>query len=262
MNPRPPLGGQATSQGAVGQALCIYKSNVYEGGNYYTDTSMQSYTVFTTTTGQKSYDYNDAESTTFTTTTYYDQNKTMSAFYLLGSTYFTAKSGYFQLPVADFSGQCADSTITFENDIDSRQCLRTYTTQTKFEDSCRSEQEYVKYVDQLWIAKSADLAASGTATSSNTVKVTITAVNYVDYSNGEVTDITSTWSTNSCKTEVVSPTDYKTNSATRYACSISTNLKRDFANYNVFCRGMVVGSIMWSLTLLMLLEISVPLQLL
>ena len=57
VNPRTPMGGNPTARTAVGDALCVVQQNNVQESFYYTDTSLQPSSVFTTSQGSKDYSY-------------------------------------------------------------------------------------------------------------------------------------------------------------------------------------------------------------
>ena len=57
MNPQTPLSGQPSAARGVDEALCIYKRNAVFREEYYTDVQLQSSTIFSTSSGEKSPSY-------------------------------------------------------------------------------------------------------------------------------------------------------------------------------------------------------------
>lgn len=123
---------------------------------YFSDTQLQSSSVFSTSQGTKSYDYIESPFLQTTTATYYDQNQTIAAFVNSTIGLVALESGFMELPIADFSGTCTDNNfVKFENNVNSNMCLRKviYTTQDAFNAQCSTKFSASKYVQSLWIAK-------------------------------------------------------------------------------------------------------------
>lgn len=65
-------------------------------------------------------------------------------------------SGYFQLPIADFSGKCNDNNfLKFEKNSNKKSCLRdlTYISNSSFINQCQAGFSVRKYVNDLYIAR-------------------------------------------------------------------------------------------------------------
>jgi hypothetical protein len=207
VNPASPLSGTPTSKQALGEALCVEKVNAASGGYYYTDTAVQSSTIFTESAGQKDYDYIEESTTTSSTDAYYDQGDGIAAFKYDGSsTYYSTSSGYFSLPAADFSGECNDHNyVTFEDNIAPRQCMRKLdnTDTTNFVAQCTSLFSVNNFADRIFVGATADvLGASNTGTNyaSSVVQVEIGSVQHVMLNNSIESNITLAWIVNGCDT--------------------------------------------------------------
>lgn len=65
-------------------------------------------------------------------------------------------SGYFQLPLSDFSGKCnQNNNVKFENEIEKNGCIQdvSYDTLGAFKNTCEKGFSIEKYVNNLFIAR-------------------------------------------------------------------------------------------------------------
>jgi hypothetical protein len=232
INPREPMGGRSTSQGALGDALCVYKENFSRKVSfpnaklivcskaylirvcsatqsfYFTEDALQDSTIFSSPEGQKSFDYltaSTALSTVASTSSdsIYDQNDTIPAFQLFAGSYENYVGvGYFSVPRPDFSGLCNDNNYAqFEDNQDKETCYRGISSEGSsngaFEDQC-TDQSLARYVSDLFVGLNADSVSTDT---SELVSVTLNSLSYEDPISGSLTDILSAWNTGDCATE-------------------------------------------------------------
>lgn len=91
------------------------------------------------------------------TDAFYDQNDTIAVFSnttVLGLV--TGGSGFFQVPLADFSGKCNDNNyVKFEKDIALSTCTRDvhFTSRSNFQNICEAGFSVQKYVTNLFLAR-------------------------------------------------------------------------------------------------------------
>lgn len=243
VNPRPPLGGEATADSAVGMALCVEKTNLVIQEEFYTDTDLQSSTIFATSTGQKKYSYQSPTFLSYTTDSYYDQNDTIAALYDGGANVglVSAKSGFLTLPAADFSGACQDNNLLkFENNIKTRSCVRSYATPAAFSSQCVNDQSVAAYSTNLWVGRTADvLASSGAVTKANAVQVTLGTVTFIDYRTGASTNVTYTWNTKGCATHSLPASAYTAGKPCAFSSVLIAELPT--SNEPFVCAGFVTG---------------------
>lgn len=65
-------------------------------------------------------------------------------------------SGYFQVPLSDFSGKCnQNNNAKFENEIKKNSCIQdvSYETLGGFKNTCEKGFSVEKYVDNLFVAR-------------------------------------------------------------------------------------------------------------
>ena len=92
-----------------------------------------------------------------TADSHYDQNDSIAAF--TNTTLYglvTSDSGYFQVPISDFSGKCNQNNyVKFENKILRNSCLQdlTYQTYGRFQNTCEKGFSVQKFVTNLFLAK-------------------------------------------------------------------------------------------------------------
>ena len=92
-----------------------------------------------------------------TVDSHYDQNDSIAAFTntsLYGLV--TSDSGYFQVPISDFSGKCNQNNhVKFENKIPRNSCLQDlpYQTYGSFQNTCEKGFSVQKFVTNLFLAK-------------------------------------------------------------------------------------------------------------
>lgn len=85
----------------------------------------------------------------------YDQNDSIAAFLDTTSQgLVTNGPGFFQLPQADFSGECNDQNfVTFENHVEPQSCVRTLSMDSAtFAAQCEAQFSLKRYVTDLYIA--------------------------------------------------------------------------------------------------------------
>ena len=87
----------------------------------------------------------------------YDQNDSIAAF-SNSSLYglVSSGSGYFQIPIPDFSGKCNDNNfVKFEKNLIPRSCIRdlTFASNSSFNRQCSAGFSMSKYVQNLYIAR-------------------------------------------------------------------------------------------------------------
>jgi Protein of unknown function (DUF1619) len=88
---------------------------------------------------------------------YYDQNDTIAAF--SNSSLFglvTGGSGFFEIPLADFTGKCNDNNfVKFERDVSSSSCTRDIPFESfeGFQNLCVTGFSVQKYVTNLFVAR-------------------------------------------------------------------------------------------------------------
>ena len=172
--------GRGHKELAVGDALCIEKYNYATSGDYYSETATQSAAIFTGSSGQKDYSYGDDTVTSSTLDSYYDKGDNIAAFKGLStSKMWSTKTGYFSVPAADFTGRCNDfNFVTFEDSIESRSCDRVLAVDDAnlFAEQCVSSFGVSEYATNLFLGKTANIAASGNTGAnfaSNVVQVEI-----------------------------------------------------------------------------------------
>lgn len=229
VNPASPLSGTPTSKQALGEALCVEKVNAASGGYYYTDTAVQSSTIFTESAGQKDYDYIEESTTTSSTDAYYDQGDSIAAFKYDGSSvYYSTTSGYFSLPAADFSGECNDyNYVTFEDAVAPRECMRKLdnTNTANFAAQCTSLFSLNNFADMIYVGATADvLGASNTGTNyaSSVVQVEVGSVQHELLNASIASNITHAWIINDCATtSYASQTAYLAGGNCRFAKATS-----------------------------------------
>ncbi len=243
VNPRgSELGGQSTAQEAVGSALCVEVKNTAHKGFYYTTVDLQDSAIFTTSNGQKDYDYSIDSITTLTPDTYYDQNDTIPAYYIDSTVYYPgSNNGLFSIPVSNnLDGTCVDNYVKFEvSTTEPSQCTRRFSDAATFEAMCASEMSLDNYVNNLYLAKSADSTDYSTVSAGDVADVVISAVYFVDYLTGIQTDVTTSWTTNSCDTDLETGLTYAALTTCAYSSDLQTT-PYNSASYDI-CRGMVLG---------------------
>lgn len=79
INPRPPLSGESAIERAVGEVLCIERTNHYRLGEYYEDTKVLDEKIFSLSAGMKSFTYID-KPTAVSPDAYYDKNDVIPSF--------------------------------------------------------------------------------------------------------------------------------------------------------------------------------------
>lgn len=251
VNPRSPLSAaqeQSTAASGVSQALCIEKKNVASKNEFYQDTAVESSTIFAESAGQKTYEYVKF-ATDETPDANYDQFDTIPVFVLDSSDEVVPASAFklMNLPRAtDFSGLCNDlNYVQFEVDVDEAEnvCTRRLSSarSSSLETQCETGQSVSRYVTDLLVGSTADLGTgSSTATTSNTVPVTINKLTYIDYLTGNTTDITDIWATHWNGTEACATTYYADHDAFSAGCTgqLSSLTQQETWNSPI-CSGIV-----------------------
>lgn len=220
VNPRPPMGGQSSAQEALGQALCVVKTNyAYEGQFFDSDnTAVVANTVFDESAGEKPYSYLDTDATTLAPDQYYDQNDTIAAFVRAAgsdnnttTTLVSNGPGFLLIPSTDYSGHCNDENYaSFQNNVAARTCQRPLSDNAEnFRQECVTVGSVGKYVNDLWIAKYALVSAStiGTTQTKDTVNIALASVRYLDPYTQNTSNVTMDWLDRRCNTTVKSTSD-------------------------------------------------------
>ena len=88
------------------------------------------------------------------------------------------------------------------------QCTRRFSDAATFEAMCTSEMSLDNYVNNLYLAKSADSTDYSTVSAGDVADVVISAVYFVDYLTGIQTDVTTSWTTNSCDIDLKTSLTY------------------------------------------------------
>lgn len=123
VNPRSPVGGSSTTSNAVDELLCVTKVNKEYKGDFYDTPSWKSSSVFQSSEGQKSYDY-DNEMGVVSSDDSYDKNDSIPVYYN-SSVNGRVFNGYLPFPIADFSGRCNDNNhAKFQNSHSLQFCRR------------------------------------------------------------------------------------------------------------------------------------------
>jgi hypothetical protein len=182
---------------------------------YFTDDGLEDSSIFSSPAGQKNFDYATAatslgSATASQTDSIFDQNDTIPAFQLVGSSYQPyIGAGYFGVPQPDFSGLCNDNNYAqFEVNADVKSCTRylgngdvgnNNTVTIKVEDfvNACSDQSLARYVNAVVIGKNADTVST---TSGDLLSVTLQSLSYEDPITGDLTDVLQSWNTGSCTT--------------------------------------------------------------
>lgn len=242
VNPRgSELGGQSTAQEAVGRALCVEVKNTAHKGFYYTTVELQDSAIFTTSNGQKDFDYSIDVITSLTPDIYYDQNDTIPVYYNVSSTdyYPGSNNGLFSIPVSNnLDGTCVDNYVKFEvSTTEPSKCTRSFSDADVFAAMCESELSMDNYVNNLYLARNAHLTDYTKVTSSEVAVVEISTVYYVDYLTGAETDVTSSWKSDGCDTAYETGSTY----ALLTDCAYSSDLQTATYTDHDICQGMVVG---------------------
>ncbi len=95
------------------------------------------------------------------------------------------------------------------------------------------------YVNNLYLAKSADSTGYLAVCAGDVADVVISAVYFVDYLTGIQIEVTMSWTTNSCDTDLKTSLIYAALTSCAYSCDLRTT-PYNSASYDI-CRGMVVG---------------------
>jgi tectonic-1/3 len=125
-----------------------------------------------------------------------------------GSTFWSIDTGYFSVPAADFNGKCNDFNYAgFQNDIDSRSCQRELfsksagagSTDDPFKFQCQKDFSVSRYVQNLYIAKIANLrATTANPAAASLLQVTLNSLTYKNFYNDAVSDVKTTFTNNNC----------------------------------------------------------------
>eukprot|EP01038_Epipyxis_sp_PR26KG_P005656 gene5656-7811_t len=217
VNPRDPMGGDSTVQEAVGGALCVQKKNQVFEEEYYVNVDLQSVDIFSDSDGQKEFSYSTAELSSDTPDDYFDRNDTIAAFLNVSNVLYSNGPGLWQLPLPAFDSSCNDMNfIKFEVDVDSTSCERVLSNHSSiFSSQCNNLHSIDRYVNNLFVSKSASLVASdGDASFSDVVSISINSIDYFDYEGGSSHDITSKWQSNNCNTNYYNNSLYTSTQST------------------------------------------------
>ena len=85
---------------------------------------------------------------------YYDQNDTIGAFTNVSDLLVASGSGYFEVPIAGFTGACVDANhVKFERETEQQRCTRTFQSNATFASQCEKDFSMARYVQNLWLAK-------------------------------------------------------------------------------------------------------------
>ena len=252
VNPRSPLGGESAAARAVGEVLCVTKTNHYRLGEYFDDVKPYAgANVFQTSVGQKAFSYHPV-STVYETDSIYDQNDTIPVY---NDAAATQSLGSFPLPSVDFSGTCNDKSLgLFENPTADRgqisgrslweheigasqECTRVFSTDvTTFDAQCTQSQSLAKYVTSLYVAKKSD---STVLDGSNTVLVTLGTVLFQDSITGIISNITDNFASNACSTTSVADTSYTSGTCVFNSGSTITSMTAGASGTEQVCRNVV-----------------------
>lgn len=201
--------------------------------------------MFSTTDGEKDYDYIPEGFLSVSVDEFYDQNDTMPAFYFepivpsdSESSYVTVGSGLWTYQGSGPFGECVDNLVQYEQDVPVTSCQRQYSGSQaeSFSSQCTNALSVDRFVNNLKILSGPSIAdLGGAADANNTVAVSLASVIYEDFATGAKTNVTSLYRDNGCGTAVLTGVEYNAQADT---CSFGLSGVA-LAGGESVCRGLV-----------------------